>query len=130
MPLRFTNTSVRRPRIVLVDELAHTNVPGSRHERRFQDVEELLGARGLNVALGTFHATCARMLRTDPAPIRRTRDFTILDQDDRRRLLEHEPRAAETAGGRIAEGEHPQVEAGRRADLDLAWPIGRRPVLS
>lgn len=32
----------RRPRIVLVDELAHRNAPGSRHERRWQDVLELL----------------------------------------------------------------------------------------
>jgi two-component system sensor histidine kinase KdpD len=38
----------RRPRILLVDELAHTNVPGSRHERRHQDVEELLKA-GIDV---------------------------------------------------------------------------------
>ncbi len=34
----------RAPGLVLVDELAHTNVPGSRHVRRFQDVEELLAA--------------------------------------------------------------------------------------
>jgi two-component system, OmpR family, sensor histidine kinase KdpD len=34
----------RRPRIALVDELAHTNAPGSRHEKRWQDVEELLAA--------------------------------------------------------------------------------------
>ena len=34
----------RRPAVVLVDELAHTNVPGSRHEKRWQDVEELLEA--------------------------------------------------------------------------------------
>lgn len=32
----------RRPRLVLVDELAHTNAPGSRHERRYQDVQTLL----------------------------------------------------------------------------------------
>ncbi|MCL6479169.1 MAG: sensor histidine kinase KdpD [Peptococcaceae bacterium] len=38
----------RRPEIALVDELAHTNIPGSRHARRYQDVEELLGA-GINV---------------------------------------------------------------------------------
>jgi two-component system sensor histidine kinase KdpD len=31
-----------KPEIVLVDELAHTNVPGSRHTKRYQDVEELL----------------------------------------------------------------------------------------
>jgi len=33
---------VRHPQIVLVDELAHTNVPGSRHPKRYLDVEELL----------------------------------------------------------------------------------------
>jgi two-component system sensor histidine kinase KdpD len=38
----------RRPQIILVDELAHTNAPGSRHERRWQDVEELLAA-GIDV---------------------------------------------------------------------------------
>src|SRR5579875_4065405 len=32
----------RRPQIALVDELAHTNVPGSRNAKRWQDVEELL----------------------------------------------------------------------------------------
>jgi len=32
----------RRPQVVLVDELAHTNVPGSRHEKRWRDVEEIL----------------------------------------------------------------------------------------
>jgi len=32
----------RRPQIALVDELAHSNAPGSRHEKRWQDVEELL----------------------------------------------------------------------------------------
>ena len=34
----------RRPALVLVDELAHTNVPGSRHPKRFEDVEDLLAA--------------------------------------------------------------------------------------
>jgi two-component system sensor histidine kinase KdpD len=38
----------RRPQVALVDELAHTNVPGSRNEKRWQDVEELLRA-GINV---------------------------------------------------------------------------------
>ncbi|HXW25997.1 MAG TPA: sensor histidine kinase KdpD [Xanthobacteraceae bacterium] len=35
----------RRPQLVLVDELAHTNVPGSRHPKRYLDVEELLNHR-------------------------------------------------------------------------------------
>ncbi|HEX4508641.1 MAG TPA: DUF4118 domain-containing protein, partial [Burkholderiaceae bacterium] len=34
----------RRPALLLVDELAHSNVPGSRHPKRWQDVEELLAA--------------------------------------------------------------------------------------
>ena len=39
----------RRPEIILVDELAHTNVPGSgRHEKRWQDVLDILGA-GIDV---------------------------------------------------------------------------------
>src|SRR5690349_11971848 len=38
----------RRPQVALVDELAHTNAPGSRNEKRWQDVEELLEA-GIDV---------------------------------------------------------------------------------
>src|ERR1700712_43411 len=38
----------RRPQIVLVDELAHTNAAGSRHPKRYLDVEELLN-RGIDV---------------------------------------------------------------------------------
>src|SRR5260370_29258769 len=38
----------RRPTIALVDELAHTNAPGGRNAKRYQDVEELLRA-GINV---------------------------------------------------------------------------------
>ncbi|WP_310414424.1 sensor histidine kinase KdpD [Chamaesiphon sp. OTE_8_metabat_110] len=34
----------RQPQLVLVDELAHTNIPGSEHEKRYQDVEQLLVA--------------------------------------------------------------------------------------
>jgi two-component system sensor histidine kinase KdpD len=38
----------RKPEILLVDEYAHTNVPGSRHPKRWQDIDELLRA-GINV---------------------------------------------------------------------------------
>ena len=38
----------RRPSVVLVDELAHTNVPGSKNNKRYQDVEEIL-ASGIHV---------------------------------------------------------------------------------
>jgi len=37
-----------RPQLVLVDELAHTNAPGSRHQKRYHDIEELLDA-GIDV---------------------------------------------------------------------------------
>jgi two-component system sensor histidine kinase KdpD len=50
---RFTEMDVdavlaRRPQVALVDELAHTNIPGSRNTKRWQDVEELLAA-GIDV---------------------------------------------------------------------------------
>lgn len=38
----------RKPKLIVVDELAHSNAPGSRHPKRYQDVEELLAA-GVNV---------------------------------------------------------------------------------
>ncbi|MEU1208328.1 sensor histidine kinase KdpD [Nocardia sp. NPDC005825] len=38
----------RRPAVVLVDELAHTNIPGGKHEKRWQDVQDLLDA-GIDV---------------------------------------------------------------------------------
>ena len=38
----------RRPAVVLVDELAHTNIPGTEHEKRWEDVEDLLAA-GIDV---------------------------------------------------------------------------------
>ncbi len=46
----------RKPEYVIVDELAHTNAPGSRHAKRYQDVEELLAA-AINVitALNVQH---------------------------------------------------------------------------
>lgn len=46
----------RRPEVVIVDELAHTNIPGSRHQKRWQDVEEIRQA-GIHVisALNVQH---------------------------------------------------------------------------
>jgi len=47
---------VRRPEVILVDELAHSNAPGSRHAKRWQDIEELRAA-GIEVwsALNVQH---------------------------------------------------------------------------
>jgi len=46
--LNVDEVLARRPAVVLIDELAHTCVPGSRHEKRWEDVEEVLGA-GIDV---------------------------------------------------------------------------------
>jgi len=35
----------RKPQVVLVDELAHTNIPGSKHRKRYEDVQEILGEK-------------------------------------------------------------------------------------
>src|ERR1700741_893878 len=35
----------RKPQVVLVDELAHTNIPGSRNRKRYEDVQEILAAK-------------------------------------------------------------------------------------
>ena len=43
----------RKPEVAVVDELAHTNAPGSKNRKRWQDVEELIGA-GINV-IGAFN---------------------------------------------------------------------------
>ena len=40
----------RRPKLILVDEYAHSNAPGARHPKRWQDVEELLDA-GIDVVV-------------------------------------------------------------------------------
>jgi len=46
----------RRPQLVLVDEFAHTNAPGSRHPKRYQDVVELLDAGiGVYTTLNVQH---------------------------------------------------------------------------
>ena len=61
----------RRPAVVVVDELAHTNVPGSQHEKRWQDVETLLKA-GISVItavnvqhLESLHDQVLRITGTD-----------------------------------------------------------------
>ncbi|HEX9047668.1 MAG TPA: two-component sensor histidine kinase, partial [Verrucomicrobiae bacterium] len=73
----------RRPQLVLVDELAHTNAPGSRHPKRWQDVNELLDAgmdvfTTLNVQHLESRADTVRQITG--AEIRETVSDSILDQ--------------------------------------------------
>ncbi len=72
----------RRPQLALVDELAHTNVPGSRHPKRYQDVLELLAA-GVDVftTLNVQHLeSCAEAVhQITGVPIRETLPDSVLD---------------------------------------------------
>ncbi|WP_026686463.1 sensor histidine kinase [Azovibrio restrictus] len=81
----------RQPAIALVDELAHRNIPGSRHERRWQDVEELLDA-GIDVYTTVnvqhlesvndlvYQITGVRVSETVPdAVFERLRDIRLVD---------------------------------------------------
>ena len=75
----------RRPRLVLVDELAHTNAPDSRHPKRYLDVEELLAA-GLDV-YSTLNIQHVESLNSVVAQITRIRvretvPDSILDRAD------------------------------------------------
>jgi two-component system sensor histidine kinase KdpD len=94
----------RRPTLLLVDELAHTNAPGSRHARRSQDVEELLAA-GIN-AYTTLNVQHLESLNDVVAQItgiqvRETVPDSILDQADE---LELADLSAEDLLTRLREG--------------------------
>jgi len=75
----------RRPRILVVDELAHSNAPGSRHPKRFQDIEELLTA-GIDVwtALNIQHLESLSdvVAQITGAPIRELVPDTVLKHAD------------------------------------------------
>lgn len=75
----------RRPRLVLVDELAHTNAPGSRHPKRYLDVEEILAA-GIDVftTLNIQHVESLNdvVARITRIRVRETVPDSILDAAD------------------------------------------------
>ncbi|MEO7933518.1 MAG: sensor histidine kinase KdpD [Chthoniobacterales bacterium] len=100
------------PNIVLVDELAHTNVPGSRHPKRCQDVLELLDA-GINVysTLNVQHIESRVDLvrQITGAPVHETVPDSILDQADEIELVDLTP---EQLLKRLADG---KVYLGDRA---------------
>jgi two-component system sensor histidine kinase KdpD len=75
----------RNPAVVIVDELAHTNVPGSRNRKRYQDVLELLDA-GINV-IGAFNVQHLESLndiveRATGVAVRETIPDSLLKQAD------------------------------------------------
>ncbi len=84
----------RRPRVLLVDELAHSNVPGSRHNKRWQDVEELLGA-GIDVfsTLNVQHIESLNdvVARVTGVAVRETVPDAVLERADAVELVDLPP---------------------------------------
>jgi two-component system sensor histidine kinase KdpD len=85
----------RRPRLVLVDELAHTNAHGCRHPKRFMDVEELLAA-GIDVytTLNIQHVESLNdvVARITRIRVRETVPDSVLDRADDIELIDLTPR--------------------------------------
>ena len=83
--MSLNNILKRKPAVAIVDELAHTNVPGSRNRKRYQDVVELLDA-GINV-IGAFNVQHLESLkdvveRVTGVAIRETVPDSFLKQAD------------------------------------------------
>lgn len=105
----------RRPGLVLVDELAHTNAPGSRHLKRWQDVEELLDA-GIDVytTLNVQHIESLNdvIARITGVTVSETVPDRVVEAADEIRLVDLTP---EELLDRLAEGKVYVPEQARRA---------------
>ena len=86
----------RHPKVVLIDELAHTNVPGSQHAKRYQDVQEILDA-GIDVVatLNIQHLESLNDLVASITGVRvgETLPDWILDQAEEVELIDISPYA-------------------------------------
>jgi two-component system sensor histidine kinase KdpD len=86
----------RHPQVVLVDELAHTNVPGLRHAKRYQDVEEILAA-GIDVVttVNVQHLESVKDLaeHITGIPVRETLPDQVLDNADEIQFIDISPEA-------------------------------------
>jgi two-component system sensor histidine kinase KdpD len=102
----------KRPALALVDELAHTNAPGSRHAKRWQDVVELIEA-GINVftTLNVQHleSRADAVRQITGAPVHETVPDSVLDLADELELVDLTP---EGLRERLSEG---KVYLGDRA---------------
>jgi len=84
----------RHPQIVLVDELAHTNAPGMRHPKRWQDVEELLAA-GIDVwtTLNVQHIESLNdvIAQITGVAVKETLPDTVIERADEIELIDIQP---------------------------------------
>ncbi len=109
----------RKPRLALVDELAHTNVPGSRHAKRYQDVQELLDA-GIDVytTLNVQHLESFNDLvgRITGVEIRETVPDAVIEQANDVELIDLPP---DDLIERLRQGKVYVPEAARRASTTI-----------
>jgi two-component system sensor histidine kinase KdpD len=112
----------RRPRLALVDELAHTNVEGSRHPKRYLDVEELLAA-GIDVytTLNVQHIESLNdvVAKITHVRVRETVPDAILDRADDIELVDLTP---EDLLQRMREGKVYMAESAERAQQNYFQP--------
>jgi K+-sensing histidine kinase KdpD len=94
----------RRPAVALVDELAHTNLPGGRHAKRWQDVEDLLAA-GIDVLstvnIQHLESLCDVVAAVTGVPQRETIPDDVVRRADQVELVDMAPEALRR---RIAHG--------------------------
>lgn len=107
----------RRPAILLVDELAHTNAPGTRHAKRWQDVRELLAA-GIDVhtTVNVQHIESLNdvVAQITGVTVRETVPDAMLDEADEIELVDVSP---EVLLARLREGKvYLPTQAERAAD--------------
>ena len=107
---------VRHPRLILVDELAHTNAPGSRHFKRHQDVTELLAAgidvfTTLNVQHLESRADTVRQITG--APVHETVPDSVIEAADDIQLVDLTPAQLRErlAAGKVYLGDRAAVAA-------------------
>jgi two-component system sensor histidine kinase KdpD len=112
----------RRPRLTLVDELAHENAPGSRHPKRYLDVEELLAA-GIDVytTLNVQHIESLNdvVAGITHVRVRETVPDSILDRADDIELVDLTP---EDLIQRLKDGKVYLPEAAERARANYFAP--------
>ncbi|MBB5371837.1 sensor histidine kinase [Acidocella aromatica] len=105
----------RHPQLLLVDELAHTNAPGLRHAKRWQDVQELLEA-GINVwtTVNVQHLESLndQVARITGVRVAETIPDTVLDLADEIELIDLPPGELRT---RLQEGHIYRPDVARRA---------------
>ncbi|HET8625029.1 MAG TPA: sensor histidine kinase KdpD, partial [Gemmatimonadales bacterium] len=113
----------RRPSLILVDELAHTNAPGSRHAKRWQDIEELLTA-GIDVftTVNVQHIESLNdvVSQITGVQVRETVPDSVLEQADEVELVDVSPDVLQQ---RLREGKVYVPEQAQRA-LDRFFKTG------